>query len=105
MAVTAGYQQKWTRQWCMTPSTNLVEGGIPGGDYIEGMKVCLTGVMKSFQNYRDVTTTLHSTLGVGLVRPCDDNGGAVVARSLYFACGSIVMENCHLLSCIAVWFL
>jgi len=28
--VTVGHQQKWTRWWCTTPSTNLAEGGTHG---------------------------------------------------------------------------
>jgi len=33
-----------------------------GGDYIEGMYMCLPQVIKSFQNYRAVATTFYPTL-------------------------------------------
>jgi hypothetical protein len=33
-----------------------------GGDYIEGMQVCLPQVIKSFQNYRGVATTFFRPL-------------------------------------------
>jgi hypothetical protein len=35
-----------------------------GGDYTEGMKVCLPQVIESFQNYRGVATTFYPTLVV-----------------------------------------
>jgi hypothetical protein len=49
----------------MTPSTDLAEGGtwwVGGGDYIKGIEVCLPQVIKPFQNYRGVATTLYATL-------------------------------------------
>jgi hypothetical protein len=46
----------------MTPSTNLAEGGTHGGDYIEGMLVCLPQVIKPFLNYRGVATTFYPAL-------------------------------------------
>jgi hypothetical protein len=39
-AAAAGHQQKWTHGWCMTPSTNLAQGGkhLGGGAII--LKEC-----------------------------------------------------------------
>jgi hypothetical protein len=38
-----------------------------GGDYIEGMQVCLPQVIKSFQNYSGVATTFFPTLVLSIV--------------------------------------
>jgi hypothetical protein len=58
-----------------------------GGDYIEGMKMCLPQVIKSFQSYRRVATTFYPTLVFGHVK---ENGVRMIAKIRSYW---IVIEN------------